>query len=39
MIKLEVDINFTFLYIIDETFFRRIMIGTLVANISTNYCK
>lgn len=36
MIKLEVDINFTLPYIIDETFFRRIMIGTLVASISTN---
>ncbi len=39
MIELEVDINFIVLYIIDETFFRRIMISTLVANISTNCCK
>jgi hypothetical protein len=36
MIKLEVHINFTSLYIIDETFFKRIMICKLVASISTN---
>jgi hypothetical protein len=36
MMELEVDVNFTSSYTIDETFFRRTVVGTLVANISTN---
>jgi hypothetical protein len=39
MMELEVDINFTSLYKVNETFFRGIVVGTLVANISTNYLK
>ncbi len=36
MMEFEVDINFTSSFIVDETFFRRIVVGTFVANISTN---
>jgi hypothetical protein len=37
MMELEVDINITSLYKVNETFFRGIVVGTFVANISTNY--
>jgi hypothetical protein len=37
MMELEVDINFTSPYIGDETFFKRTMVSTLLANIPTNY--
>ncbi len=37
MMELEVDINFTSLYKVNETFFRGIVDGTLVANVFTNY--
>jgi len=36
MMELEADINFISLYIGDETFFKRTMVGTPIANISTN---
>jgi hypothetical protein len=37
MMELEVDINFTSLYKVNETIFRGVVVGTLVVNISTNY--
>jgi hypothetical protein len=37
MMEFEVDINFTSRYIGDETFFRRVMVGTPITNIFTNF--
>ncbi len=39
MMELEVDINFTSLFIVDETFFRRIVVGNLLHTYLPTICE